>query len=67
MLRWLCVGLLLIVLSVNQNVAGQENGYIDSAVTVIGYDETTNQYCIYDTWDNNTHWYTWRGMGAGSE
>lgn len=39
----------------------------DHFVTAIGYDNTTMQYGIYDTWDNDIHWYSWRGMGPGND
>lgn len=39
------------------------DGNTDHFVTGIGYDETTMEYGIYDTWDNAIHWYDWRSMG----
>ncbi|MFW5886113.1 MAG: T9SS type A sorting domain-containing protein, partial [Bacteroidota bacterium] len=43
------------------------NGSTDHFVTGIGYDEDNMQYAIYDTWDNNIHWYKWRGMANGND
>lgn len=40
------------------------NGNTDHFVTGIGYDESNSTYAIYDTWDNNIHWYQWRGMSS---
>ena len=37
----------------------------DHFVTGIGYDETTMEYGIHDTWDNGIHWYTWQQMANG--
>ena len=33
------------------------DGQSDHFVTGIGYDEADTTYGIYDTWDNNIHWY----------
>jgi len=37
----------------------------DHFVVGIGYDNSTQEFGCYDTWDNNIHWYSWRGMGSG--
>ena len=34
----------------------------DHFVTGIGYNIVTQQYAVYDTWDNDIHWYEWKGM-----
>ena len=34
----------------------------DHFVTGIGYNSVTQQYAVYDTWDNDIHWYEWKGM-----
>ena len=41
------------------------NGTTDHFVTGIGYDDTNSLYGIYDTWDNNIHWYSWTGISSG--
>ena len=41
------------------------NGYTDHFVVGVGYNEMTNEYGVYDLWDQNVHWYTWQGMGQG--
>jgi uncharacterized protein (TIGR02145 family) len=41
------------------------DGSTDHFVTGIGYDDNTSMYAIYDTWDNNIHWYQWRSMSSG--
>jgi len=41
------------------------NGVTDHFVTAIGYDNTTMEYGILNTWDTNKHWYLWRGIEAG--
>ena len=38
------------------------DGSTDHFVTGIGYDDATNMYAIYDTWDTDIHWYEWREM-----
>jgi len=40
------------------------DGYTDHFVTGIGYDESNSTYAIYDTWDNNIHWYQWRQIST---
>ena len=40
------------------------DGSTDHFVTGIGYDESNTTYAIYDTWDNNIHWYQWREMST---
>ncbi|MEA3451243.1 MAG: C39 family peptidase, partial [Bacteroidota bacterium] len=40
------------------------NGSTDHFVTGIGYDDSNNNYAIYDTWDNSIHWYTWQAMSS---
>jgi len=42
------------------------DGSTDHFVTGIGYDEDNLMYGIYDTWDNNIHWYEWRGRASGN-
>ena len=42
------------------------DGETDHFVTGTGYDDSENLYAIHDTWDNETHWYSWRGMASGS-
>jgi len=42
------------------------NGGTDHFVTGIGYDDATMQYGIYDTWDQNIHWFQWRQLGTGA-
>ncbi len=42
------------------------DGSTDHFVTGIGYDADNNYYGIYDTWDQNVHWYEWRQLGSGS-
>jgi len=37
----------------------------DHFVVGIGYDDATMEYGIYDTWDLNVHWYSWRELGTG--
>ncbi len=36
----------------------------DHFVTGIGYDDSNNKYGIYDTWDDQIHWYQWRPMST---
>lgn len=43
------------------------DGNTDHFVTGIGYDEENSAYGIYDTWDNNIHWYEWRGLASGND
>ncbi|MBN2893068.1 MAG: T9SS type A sorting domain-containing protein [Bacteroidales bacterium] len=40
------------------------DGSTDHFVTGIGYDDATNEYAIYDTWDTQIHWYTYQGMSS---
>lgn len=40
------------------------DGNTDHFVCGIGYDISQNLYAIYDTWDHEIHWYTWRGMSS---
>ena len=42
------------------------DGETDHFVTGIGYDDNNTTYGVYNTWDTNTHWYTWRGVEAGN-
>ena len=37
----------------------------DHFVVGIGYDNSTEEFGCYDTWDNNIHWYSWREKGQG--
>jgi hypothetical protein len=34
----------------------------DHFVTGVGYNDETNEYAIYDTWDSSIHWYQYREM-----
>jgi hypothetical protein len=36
----------------------------DHFVIGIGYNETTHEYAIYDTWDTSIHWYNFRAMSS---
>ena len=40
------------------------DGNTDHFVTGIAYDDINLMYAIYDTWDNNIHWYLWREMSS---
>jgi hypothetical protein len=40
------------------------DGNTDHFVTGIGYDDVNFLYAIYDTWDNQIHWYEWRQMSS---
>jgi len=42
------------------------DGYTDHFVTGIGYNNTSNTYAIYDTWDRNIHWFSWHAMTNGN-
>jgi hypothetical protein len=42
------------------------DGETDHFVTAIGYDDTNQQYGIYNTWDSAIHWLPWRAMGPGT-
>jgi len=42
------------------------DGGTDHFITGIGYDETNLLYAVYDTWDNNIHWFDWRGISNGN-
>jgi hypothetical protein len=46
-------------------VDSEADGNTDHFVTGIGYDETTMEYGIYDTWDHEVHWYPWEQMAPG--
>ncbi|MDC0204900.1 C39 family peptidase [Flavobacteriales bacterium] len=37
----------------------------DHFVVGIGYDDVSQEFVCYDTWDNNIHSYEWRGMASG--
>jgi Thrombospondin type 3 repeat/Dockerin type I domain/Peptidase_C39 like family len=41
------------------------NGGTDHFVTAFGYDDVSIRYGIYDTWDTEIHWYSWREIGIG--
>lgn len=41
------------------------DGQTDHFVTAIGYDDATMEYGIYDTWDNDVHWYPWEEIAPG--
>ncbi len=41
------------------------DGATDHFPVGIGYDETEQEYAVYNTWDHNIHWYKWRDMGSG--
>ncbi len=36
------------------------DGSTDHFVTGIGYDVSDTTFAVYDTWDNDIHWYQWR-------
>jgi hypothetical protein len=42
------------------------DGSTDHFVTGIGYDNDTKTYGIYDTWDNDIHWFSWHAMTSGN-
>jgi len=42
------------------------NGSTDHFVTGIGYDVSNSTYAIYDTWDNEIHWFQWRKISNGN-
>ncbi len=37
----------------------------DHFVVGIGYNDLSQEFACYDTWDNNLHWYTWQEMSQG--
>ena len=41
------------------------DGETDHFVTGIGYDESTMEYGIRNTWDWGIHWFSWREMAPG--
>ncbi len=41
------------------------DGSTDHFVVGVGYDNSTQEFGCYDTWDNNLHWYSWRQIGSG--
>ncbi len=43
------------------------NGASDHFVTGIGYDASDQSYAVYDTWDNQIHWYLWRITSLGTD
>jgi hypothetical protein len=42
------------------------DGNTDHFVTGIGYDESTTEYGVYNTWDTDIHWYQWRETSVGA-
>ncbi|MCD4728957.1 MAG: hypothetical protein K8R74_00020, partial [Bacteroidales bacterium] len=50
---------------VNIVVDSDGNGIIDHQVTGIGYDDIMEEFAVFNTWDNDIHWYEWRGVSAG--
>ncbi len=40
------------------------DGKSDHFVTGIGYDLSDETYGVYDTWDNQVHWFPWRPMSS---
>ncbi|MEW5702233.1 MAG: FG-GAP-like repeat-containing protein [Candidatus Zixiibacteriota bacterium] len=50
-----------VVLLVDTNA----DGVTDHFVTALGYDDVTTEVGIYDTWDTQLHWITWRPMAYG--
>lgn len=40
------------------------DGSTDHFVTGIGYDDSTHQYAIYNTWDSSVHWHEYRAMSS---
>ena len=41
------------------------DGSTDHFVVGVGYDNSTQEFGCYDTWDSNIHWYSWRQIGNG--
>ena len=41
------------------------NGDTDHFVTGIGYNDETTEYGIFNTWDDDYHWYSWQKIGVG--
>ena len=41
------------------------DGSTDHFVVGIGYDDSSQEFACYDTWDNNIHWYSWQEMANG--
>jgi len=39
--------------------------WTDHLVAGIGYDDATDEYAVYDTWDQSIHWFEWRGISSG--
>jgi len=48
------------------NVDADGDGYSEHYVTAIGYDDATNEYAVYNTWDHDIHWYQWHLEQAGN-
>jgi Kre9/KNH-like N-terminal Ig-like domain/FlgD Ig-like domain len=46
-------------------VDSDANGQLDHFVTVIGYDDSSQQYACYNTWDTIVHWYDFTSMLSG--
>lgn len=41
------------------NVDADGDGIAEHFATAVGYDNATMEYAIYNTWDNDLHWYSW--------
>lgn len=41
------------------------DGSTDHFVVGVAYDNSTQEFGCYDTWDSNLHWYSWRQIGNG--
>jgi hypothetical protein len=46
-------------------VDSDADSQLDHFVTVIGYDDTSQQYACYNTWDADVHWYDFTSMSSG--
>ena len=46
-------------------VDSDADGYFDHFVTVIGYDDATQQYACLNTWDETVHWYDFDSISSG--
>jgi len=42
------------------------SGGTDHFVPAIGYDNSTMEYCCYNTWDHSLHWFQWRELNSGN-
>lgn len=46
-------------------VDSDADGLMDHLVTVIGYDDASQQYACYNTWDTDVHWYDFTSVSQG--